>query len=70
MQVYYSAPPPDHNFNRRHFGQNMTTFLYVVANATPLDIFSNIGIDTIWLLMRRRLIHTIFRLGFACSFVG
>jgi hypothetical protein len=24
MQVYYSAPPPDHNFNRRHVGQNMS----------------------------------------------
>ncbi len=30
---------------------------------------SYIGMGTIWRLMRRRLIHTLFRLGFACGFV-
>ena len=35
MQVYYSAPPPDHNFNRRHVGQNMS-----IAGTWQGDIFS------------------------------
>jgi hypothetical protein len=35
MQVYYSAPPPDHNFNRRHVGQNMS-----IAGTWQRDNFS------------------------------
>ena len=50
----------------------VSSFFYLVANATFLDMYFiyRYRYRYKWRVMRRRLMHTIFRLGFACGFDG
>jgi hypothetical protein len=59
------------NFDCKIAQNIKNVFKYLEAHAALFWIFiSHIGIGTIWRLMRRRVILTIFWSGFACGFVG